>query len=343
MTKLSDVTIRITTGTIVKVILAVLFVIFLYFIRDIVAIFIVSLLLAMLIDPIADSFERRHVNRGFAVLLVYVGLLAIMTALFFLAVPTVIQQTKDIVVEYQPYFEQVTGESAFADNLLSGEFFKQNPTEVLQKVQNSGVLKALPDILSVFATAFGSLLTVIFVFVLSYYLVVEDKAMRRGIVWLAPKKYKKMILHLIPQVRLKMSQWLHGQLMIMFTLFLVTYIGLTIAQIPFALILAILIGLLELIPFIGPNLAVIPALLVAITVSPWHALFVAVFYFGLQQLEGQVLTPKIMHRVTGLNPVVSLLAVFIGFELKGILGALLAIPLAVIATVILKEIKKGDK
>ena len=107
---------------------------------------------------------------------------------------------------------------------------------------------------------------------------------------------------------------------------------------PFALALAVLAGLLEFVQYAGPILAAVPAVLVAFSVSPEKALFALILWFVIQQIENAVLVPKIMQRETGLNPVVSLFALMVGYTLGGIGGAILAIPFTAALLVFLNDI-----
>ena len=108
-------------------------------------------------------------------------------------------------------------------------------------------------------------------------------------------------------------------------------------KVPFALPLAITAGFLELIPYIGPILGAVPAVLVAFTISPWAALFVAIWYFAIQQLESTFIVPTIMRKTIGLSPIITIIAILIGAKLRGILGIVLAVPIAAGLTVFYEE------
>jgi predicted PurR-regulated permease PerM len=116
------------------------------------------------------------------------------------------------------------------------------------------------------------------------------------------------------------------------------YILLFSLQIPFALPLAILTGLMEVVPVIGPIISAIPPILIALTISPAVAIFVAAGYLVIQQFESHIIVPQVMKRVVGLNPLVVILAIAIGGRLLGISGALLAVPIAVVVQIILEEL-----
>lgn len=330
--------VRISTGTMLKLVAVVLGIIFLYFIRDIIVIFLLALLLAALIEPFAEWLAKFKINRGFAVAIVYFVLIGLITGMSFLVAPTLKSQTGQLFDKYEPYLAQVTDSNPVLGTLLRGEFYDLEFQQLLSTVQQSGFNESLPQILSVISDTFGFLLSVILVFVLAFYLVVEEKNLRKGLSLIVPGRYKPFAEHILPKAKQKTGQWLRGQLLVMFAIFVVTYVILEfVLNIPFALVLAIIAGILEVVPFIGPILSAVPAAIIAFAVSPIHAALTLLAYFGIQQLEGQVLTPKIMEKVTGINPVFSILAVLIGFELVGPVGAILAIPVAVVVGVTVLE------
>jgi len=122
------------------------------------------------------------------------------------------------------------------------------------------------------------------------------------------------------------------------TIFVLDFVGLWILGVKYALILALIAGITEFIPYLGPILGAIPAVFLAFTQSPILALFTAILFFIVQQLENNLLVPKIMEKAVGLNPIVSIVALMIGFSIDGVVGALLSIPIATAATVIIEDL-----
>lgn len=143
-------------------------------------------------------------------------------------------------------------------------------------------------------------------------------------------------------MRERMGSWLRGELVLMFSIAILTYFALLLLGVPYALVLAIIAGILEIIPFIGPLLSGVPAVILALSISPIHAVLTALSYVVIQSVEGNVLVPKIMQKATGINPIISLLAVLIGWRLGGIVGAILSIPLANAISVFMEEVFRGQ-
>lgn len=174
--------------------------------------------------------------------------------------------------------------------------------------------------------------------VVSFYLVAEQKSIINTIAAFVPEKHQSFTLQLIAKIQKKMGQWVLGQLLLSVSIFAISYIVLTVMGVKYALFLAILAGLLEVVPYIGPFLAAVPAAFFALLQSPTQAVIVLLMYVFIQKIEGYVLVPKIMQKTVGTSPLVVLFALLIGFKLGGVIGLLIAVPLASAITVVVSEI-----
>lgn len=336
--KPSTLTVQISTGTIVRVFAIVGAIVFIYFLRDIVAIVLAAMLLSALIDPFADKLQKYRIPRGLSVGIVYSVLILILTFVSLLVIPPMLTQSRQLLENYAPYLQEITGNQAVVVTLLNGDLFTQDVQGILQTIREAGFEDSIPTILTFLTSTFGALITVFLVFILAFYFVMEEDLLKRGVfVWLMPEKYKDFVSEVAPKIRKKIGEWVRGQLLLMFAVGLLTYIVLTLLNVPFALVLAIMAAVLEIIPYLGPMLSAIPAIIIAFSASPIQGLLVAILYFVIQQIEGDILTPKIMQKVAGLNPIVSILSILIGYQLAGVAGALLAVPFAMVVGVFLTE------
>jgi len=325
--------INITSWTIVKGLLILAVAALLIFLRDIVLLVLVAVLIATLIDPFADWMQKRNLPRGLAVILVYIALALMATLAGVLVVPNVVSETSSLVTKYAPYLEE-TIELEQVVEQVRVSIANPDFASLVETIRQSGISDAFPDVVSFLFSVFGGFLTAILILVLAFYFVVEEGAVKKAALSITPKAYREPVRKALVQGRVRIGYWIRGQLLLMFIVFLITYTILSLLGVPFALVLALLAGLLEIIPFIGPILASIPAILIALSVSPLQAVFVAISYFLLQQVEGDYLTPKIMQKVAGLNPIASIVAVLVGFKLAGVIGALISIPVTMVLGVI---------
>jgi predicted PurR-regulated permease PerM len=163
--------------------------------------------------------------------------------------------------------------------------------------------------------------------VISFYLTAEENGMKNFVKNLVPFKHQSYTLNLVTKIQRKMGSWVLGQVILSIVIFGVTYLGLSILKVEYALVLALIAGLLEIIPLIGPIIAAVPAVFFAFLKNPPLALAVIILYIVIQQLENQVIVPVVMSRSVGLNPVVVIIGVLVGASLGGVLGAIIAIPI----------------
>lgn len=188
---------------------------------------------------------------------------------------------------------------------------------------------------------FGGLFSVITIFVVSFYMLMYHHQFKKFVAKLFKTEEQLFVLKTFDKVNDKLGAWLRGQVVLSFFIGLLSWVGLTILQVPYPLPLALLAGLLEVVPTVGPIIAAIPAVIVAFTISPTLGITVIALYLLIQALENQLIVPKVMERAVGLNPVIIILSVMIGSNLMGIAGALLAIPFVSFFTVIYNSVKEN--
>lgn len=337
LTMLPPQSVSISTGTFVKAVLIVLGLWFLWFVRDIVAIFVASILLASLIEPFASWFAQRRIPRGLAVLIVYVCLLSLTAIFVVLFVPVVREQSAQLFSHFTNYYSQATESLGQVRKFSEDYGFADNLTSSLATLQSS------------FATSFGSVFSTVkgvvgtvaatfIVLVLAFYMVVEEEKMRKYFRSLAPVEYQPYVSHLMKKMSRKMGEWLRGQIILGVIVGVAVYIGLKLLGVNYALLLAIMAGVLEVVPYVGPIISFIPAVVIGAAESPIVGIGVAILYLVIQQIENHLLIPKIMQKVTGLNPILSILALLVGIKAGGLIGAILAIPLAMMGVVILEDL-----
>jgi predicted PurR-regulated permease PerM len=326
--------ISISTFTVVKILLVLLMLYFLYIVRDILVVLFIALILSSAIKPFVDWMQRKKIPRALSMILIYFTLAIVISLIIYLIIPPMVEQIGEITKNLPRYLD-----------LLSTRF--SNIKDYTGQVYSlAGALDALKtslqtnatSVLSALSGIFGSIVSFFLVLVVTFYMVVEENAMKK-IVWsIVPLKNQPYVMRLIVRMQKKIGNWLIGQLILCFTVGLFIFLGLVILRVKYALILALLAGLFEAIPYLGPLLSAIPAVFLAFSQAPTLAIFVAIFYYAVQFTENNVLVPKIMQKAVGLNPVISITALLIGFKLAGIAGALLAIPVATAASVFIQDV-----
>jgi predicted PurR-regulated permease PerM len=220
--------------------------------------------------------------------------------------------------------------------VLYGAFGSMHSSGLVQSLLGGGDGAVFSRTLGVFSGLFGF----ITVLVVSFYLVVADQnGMKELVRPLVPAAKRDMVIRLLNKIQRKMGMWVLGQLALSVAIFVMSFVALSLLGIKYALVLALVAGLLEVVPYIGPFLSAVPAFFFALIQSPALAVAVVVLYVVIQKTEGYVLVPKIMHKAVGTSPLVVVLSLLIGFKLAGVVGLLLAVPLAGAILTVLEEFR----
>ncbi len=327
-----DRVIHISTATIIKV-CAIFFALYIvYIVWDLLLLLFVSLIFAALIDPFAKKLAKRKIPRGVAVVVIYAVIVGILGLALSILLPVIAR-------DLPPVLESIGG---VAKELQQQEWWQQvfgEGSALQQQLLGTDSTDALGSVYAILQNWFGGIFSFVLVLVMTYYLVVQDDPIRKILTSVLPNKYIPMVQKVISNIRLSLSDWVRAQLILSLIIGILVFIGLTILQIEYAAVIALLAALLEFIPYIGPIFAAIPALFIGfLQGGPVLFLFVLVVYVIVQQLENHVIAPKVMQHAVGLNPIVSIIAVIAGAQLAGIVGALIAIPVATVIRVILQEV-----
>src|SRR3989344_778044 len=336
-------TINISTSTIVKLLVFFLVLSFLYLIKEVLLIIFVDLVLASAFDPWVDWFQKKKIPRSLSILIIYVVLFALITFAFILIVPPISKEVIQLSENFPLYYEKIAnGIQSFQ---TGGNIDAQ---EQLQKGLNSlgeNLPGTLSNVVNTLFDVFGGIFSVLLVLVLTFYFTAQEGAMKNFLQTITPSKAQPYLMRLYGRIQVKLGQWLRGQLILSAVIFTLTFIGLTILGVPYALILAFIAGLFEIVPMIGPWMSAIPAVFFGFLQSPLMGISVVVLYIVIQELENHLIVPKVMSKAVGLNPLIVIIAILVGMKLGGIVGALLAVPVATALSVFLMDLvdKKADQ
>lgn len=329
-------TVSISTNTILKILVIGLAVVFLYQVREVLAIVFVSLVLAAAIDPSITRFEKRGIPRAVGIAVMYIALLALLSLIVILLVPLVADQlsqfTKAFPQLYAKGFSLFQGNEAVVQGLQQGLDSLNSAAGQITKGFFTGVVGF-----------FGGVFSVISILVLTFYLTMEEQGMKRVAIDLAPVKYRPYLTQLFRRIEERLGLWLRGQLTLGLIIAIMTYIGLSLLHVKYALILALIAGVTELLPIIGPIIGAIPAVIVGLSQQPILGLWVTVLYLVVQQLENHLIVPRVMAKATGLNPVIVIVALLVAAKIAGLIGVILAIPVVIMITTFLEDFLEEKK
>jgi len=321
--------IDISTGSILRVLVVLIALWFVFMMRDLLAILFISLILAAGLSPIVDTLKRKGIPRTLTIIILYLLIISLIGAFIYFVLPPVIIQFRQLTSQLPIYFNALI---EFLNQL-------QNLTGVTAELQSAGAFlgKFFDNIFATTLSVFSGAVAFATVLILTLYFLLEENGIKKFFISVLPIKQKTRITRITNRIGVKLGGWLRGQFILALAVGIATYVGLRLMGIPYTLTLALIAGVLEIVPILGPIIAAIPAIIVAFTVSPLTALLVTAFYIFIQELENKLLVPKVMQYSVGLNPVTIIIILLIGAKLMGILGMLLAIPVALVVYVILEE------
>lgn len=317
-------TVEISRRTLFFVILFLLGLWLVFRITDILLMLFISIIITSAMTPFVDWLHSLRLPRWLAITVVYLAIWGIIGLLTALVIPALVEQSSRLI-------------SILPGTLNNIDFFKTHKNEISTELVTR--LGGLPESLAKFIFAvFGNLFNVFTTLVLSFYLLLERQNIDKYIGIIFRHRDPKKIIGTVNLIETRLGYWVRGQLFLMFSVGLFTYIGLFALGVDIALPLAVLAGLLDIVPAVGPILSAVPAVLIALSISPLITVATISLYVLMHLFENHVLVPVVMKRAVGVNPLVCLLSLLIGFRLAGGSGAILAIPALIVVQIIASEI-----
>ena len=319
-------------------------------VRNALLLIYVASLVAIGLSPLVEAIERRRAPLGgkrrhfrrlprwAAILVIYVALIGALIGVGALTIPPLVQQGREFVAALPSLSDRaqtwLVDKRILTEKLTVRDAVEQSPV---------GGTDAVGTVFGAVWGVVGGLFGFITILILAFYFLVDSRNIVRAFLRLFPYSDRPRVEDACLRVVTKVSAWLGGQLLLGFIIGTTAAIGLGLIGVPFFMVLALIAGIGEMIPIVGPLVAAIPAVAVAFSVSPGLALIVAVFFILQQQFENHVLVPKVMERQVGISAVVVIVALLIGGTLLGIMGAILAVPTAAILQVLFEELARPDE
>lgn len=276
-----------------------------------------------ILNPTVTKLQKYKIPRAASIIIVYLILIALLIFSIATLIPALVDQTSKFTTALPNILEQLHIPVSLVD---------QTTRELTSQ------LSSLPSqLLRISISVFSNILAFLTVFFFALYFLLARNKIDTQLESFLTEDQAKKVENILKNMEKELGGWARGQIILMLMVGTTTYIGLTILGIPYALPLALLAGVLEIIPNIGPFLSAIPAVIVGLGISPFTGAAVAALGFLIQQVENYIFVPKVMERSANVSPVVTLLSLVIGFRVAGIVGAILSVPIVITGRVILKE------
>jgi predicted PurR-regulated permease PerM len=311
----------------------------LYRFNQVIFIMFVAIVLGTILRPVVIWLHRRGLPQKAGVMLVYLLLLALLIGFGLLLFPLIAEQSATIMTAAPGYFQSLRGWLLNQTNPLVASLGAFLPTTLSlpAPIPRTGqeMLDSAGQVLGYLGAVTSGLLTAVITLLLAYYWTLDGPRIIQTGLRLLPPEQREGSRELITAMETKVSAYIAGQGVLMLAVGVMALIAYWFIGLPYALVLAFVAGVMEAVPLVGPLLGAIPAALVALTLGPDKLVWVIVATVVIQQFENSFLVPRIMRQAVGVNPFVTLLALFAFGSLLGIAGAIMAIPMAAIIQLLL--------
>lgn len=324
--------IEISHRTIIFFVFFLLFLWLLFYLRVVLILLFFAIILMAALNPLIDKLERWKIPRVLGIILIYLLIFALIGFAIAGIIPPLVDQTQTLISRFPSYLESLR---------WMGVDEKVIDSQINQLIEKIGLISG--GVIKTFRGVFQNFLNLIVLVVISFYLLLERKNLDKYLLKFLGPAGEKTGARIVDRIEKRLGGWVRAEILLMIIVGLLSYIGLRLLGVDFALPLAILAGILEIIPNIGPIISAIPAVLAGLIISPLTALAVAALYFLVQQVENHFIVPQVMAKEIGINPLVTILALIAGFKLGGFVGAILAVPVVLLIEIVLTEVSSSER
>jgi len=300
---------------------------------SILLVIFLAVLLSTFLSPVVNALERLHINRGVSILLAYLVILGVVSFVARLALPLFTGETQRLANTLPSDIQRIAGPLKQFGVTIPGSSGGSSHGFSIQSLLTGSAGKSAAT--NVASTAFGLVFSVgqnvvflLSILVMAFFLTVRRTFTADIVGVLAPPAYRQRAASILSQMGERMGHWAIGQIIIVIYYAVAFSVGLTLLHVPYAFSIAVITGLLEIIPFVGGFIGLLLAILVAATVSPITIVWVIVMYLIITNVEAHILVPLVYGRAVHLHPFLVVAALLFGAEAFGLLGALIAVPLA---------------
>ncbi|XEC97689.1 AI-2E family transporter [Paenibacillus tarimensis] len=307
------------------------------FLKVVLAPFIIAMIISYVLNPIVNLLADRKVPRSIAVLLIYAVFCGAITVVLMNVIPMVIEQMEQLNKHAPEFTMQAEKLMKNLNNSFLPDSVRTGITHSLQELE-----KRLSEAVFSFLNNIGAMLNALFIaFIipfLAFYILKDFEVFERTVITYVPRSHRKSTVRLFKDIDEALGSYIRGQFLVCLIVGLLAYIGYWLIGLPYALLMAGLVAVFNIIPYLGPFFGAAPALLVASTISVKMMLLVVMVNTVCQMLEGNVISPQVVGRTLHMHPLSIIFALLVGGELAGIIGMILAVPIFAAMKVVLQHI-----
>jgi predicted PurR-regulated permease PerM len=330
---------RIILGTLVVLMVVIGFLLF-YRFRLVAVIVFSGIVVSMAIAPSVDWLHRHGLSRSLCVILIYLVLLVVIIGAIVLLVPPIVEQFAATIPKIENYYQDLKSALVNSPFLALSQIASQLPSQLnltpsaAAPATAVGALDAISQVLSASGAILSGLFTLTAILLIGFYWTLESEGVLSALLQPLSKDNRERAREMLREIEMRVGGYVRGQGIMVLTIFVADFLIYLVIGLPAALAVALLAGLFEVVPVLGPTLGAIPAVLVAFSYDSSKVVWVIAAGALVQFLENNLLAPRVMHKTVGVNPIVTLLAIVAFGALFGFAGLLLAIPMAAIIQIL---------
>ena len=304
----------------------------------ILAPFLIAVLIAYLLHPLIEKLHQQGLPRTLSILIIYVLFFGTVIYAGVKGAPIFVEQLRSFAKqapELSRLYHHEVNHFYYATSDFP-ETVHDHFDRLLASVEQ-GVNNIVRKIVEGIQKLFRSIFTILLIPFIVFYLLKDLEAIKSWLYRHTPKKWRKEAVRLVHEIDISLGSYIRGQLMVCFALGAIATVGLWLLHMPYSVILGIFIGITDIIPYFGPAIGAVPAILIAVTLSVKKAIFVTAFILVLHFLEGNILSPLIVGKSVHIHPIFIMLSLVVGGDMGGVLGMLVAVPIFITLRVLIRH------
>lgn len=308
------------------------------FVKAVLAPFLIALIISYVLNPVVCMLNERKVPRTIAVLLIYAVFITSVIVVVMNLIPMFMNQLRELnehlpelTMRAQGFFDGLN------ENRMVPESVRLGVNNALIKLEE-GFTTAISDFINGIGTTISMLFNAFIVPFLAFYILKDFQLIEKTVLAIVPKGHRKNAVKLVMDIDTALGNYIRGQLLVCLLIGLLAYIGYWLVGMPYALLLASIVAVFNIIPYLGPFFGAAPAIIMASTISMKMVLFVVLVNLVVQMLESNVISPQVVGRTLHMHPLFIIFALLVGGEVAGVVGLILAVPFFAVLKVIIQHI-----
>ncbi|EFS8404550.1 AI-2E family transporter [Listeria monocytogenes] len=286
-----------------------------------------------LFNPIIDWLEKHKWKRGWAIALLYLVIIGLLILLFSFVIPAVKDQIVSLFKSFPGYWDQITQKF---DEFSRSSLFDQikdklntSMSDIMKTLSTKGtsvINSAISSIGSIVGTVTEVVLAIVTTPLVLFYLLKDGKKLPDFLLKMLPVNGRAHTRQVLGEANHQISSYIRGQIIVSLCIGILLFIGYLIIGLPYALTLAIIAACTSIVPYLGPAIAITPAIIIAIVTSPWLLIKLIIVWCVVQLLEGKFISPQVMGKTLKVHPITILFVILVAGNLFGVLGVIFAVP-----------------